>query len=79
MAPVLGHSLFRFKSWDGFKLYFPTPLCLSKTEPLEAYGVAASIICRTNNITPFDNEIFLLSSSISTWKNIEILRYLKYY
>ena len=36
---VLGYFLFRFKSWDGFNLFFPF-----EAESLDARSAAASVI-----------------------------------
>ncbi len=40
---VLGYFIFRFISWDGFKLFF-NPNTTLNTEPLDARGVTACIL-----------------------------------
>ena len=39
---VLGYFIFRFKSWDNFRLFFLLPPTQTKTEPLDATGATAS-------------------------------------
>ena len=39
---VLGYFIFRYKSWDGFRLFFCSFLHLKNTEPVEVSGASAS-------------------------------------